>query len=104
VLLGWWFLISFPEEDMTSLLWGYVPVATLSGTGYVNGHLVRELNEELEGRSFGQLWDMPFTAEAPPEHLEFGQANCLFVRVHNSKANGGIWRPVLVHAPPLKAQ
>jgi hypothetical protein len=70
---------------------------------YVNGHLVREHTEKSEGKSFEQLWEMPFTAEVPPECIEFGVANVLMVCVHNSRANGGIWRPVLVHAPPHKA-
>jgi hypothetical protein len=70
---------------------------------YVNGHLVREHTEKSEGKSFEQLWDMPFTAEVPPEYLEFGKTNALVVRVHNSGANGGIWRPVLVHAMLHKA-
>jgi hypothetical protein len=70
---------------------------------YVNGHLVREHTEKSEGKSFEQLWEMPFTAKVPPEYIEFGVTNVLVVRVHNSKANGGIWRPVLVHSPPHKA-
>ncbi|MBM4048324.1 MAG: DUF4838 domain-containing protein, partial [Planctomycetes bacterium] len=65
---------------------------------YVNGHLVREHTEQSEGKSFGELWDTPFTADVSPEHLEFGKPNVLAVRVHNSTANGGIWRPVLAHA------
>jgi hypothetical protein len=67
---------------------------------YVNGYLVQEHTEKSEGRSFEQLWEMPFTAEVPPEYLEFSKANVLVVRVHNSAANGGIWRPVLIHAAP----
>jgi hypothetical protein len=65
---------------------------------YVNGHLVREHSEKSEGKSFDQLWEMPFTAEVPSEYLEFGKVNTLVVRVHNSEANGGIWRPVIAHA------
>ena len=66
---------------------------------YVNGRLVREHTEKSEGKPYGELWESPFTADVPPEHLEFGKPNVLTVRVHNSKANGGIWRPVLAHAP-----
>ena len=40
--------------------------------------------------------------EAGPEKIEFGKENILAVRVNNSAANGGIWRPVLVQALPAK--
>ena len=70
---------------------------------YVNGHLVGEHTEKSEGKSFQQLWEMPFTVDVLPEYLEFGKTNVLVVRVHNSEANGGIWRPVLVQAPSHKA-
>jgi hypothetical protein len=69
---------------------------------YVNGHLVREHSEKSEGKSFEELWEEPFTADVPPEYLEFGKTNVLAVRVYNSVANGGIWRPVLGHAAGTK--
>jgi len=46
----------------------------------------------------GKLWKEPFSADVPPDGLNYGQANVLVVRVHNSTANGGIWRPVLGHS------
>jgi hypothetical protein len=69
---------------------------------YVNGQLVREHTEKSEKRSYNELWETPFTAEVPPEQLEFGKPNVLAVRVHNSTANGGIWRPVFGHAVETK--
>ena len=69
---------------------------------YVNGHLVREHTEKSEGKAFAELWETPFTADVPPEHLRYGKPNVLAVRVHNSAANGGIWRPVLAHALPSR--
>jgi len=69
---------------------------------YVNGHLIREHTEKSEGKPFAELWETPFTADVPPERLLLGKANVLAVRVHNSAANGGIWRPVLAHALPAK--
>ena len=63
---------------------------------YVNGHLVREHTEKSERRSYAELWETPFIAEAKPEQLQFGRPNVVAVRVHNSKANGGLWRPVLI--------
>jgi len=69
---------------------------------YVNGHLVREHTEKSERRSFAELWETPFTAEVEPELLNFGKPNVVAVRVHNSKANGGPWRPVLGHAVGTK--
>ena len=65
---------------------------------YVNGRLVREHTEKSEGKSYNELWEAPFIAEVPSDQLELGKPNVLAVRVHNSKANGGIWRPVLGHA------
>ena len=65
---------------------------------YVNGHLVREHSEKSERKSYGELWETPFIAEAKPEQLQYGKPNVVAVRVHNSKANGGLWRPVLGHA------
>jgi len=32
-----------------------------------------------------------------PRHVKFGKPSVLAARVHNSVANGGIWRPVLMH-------
>ena len=46
----------------------------------------------------GKLWEEPLTAAVPPEGLNYGQVNVLVVRVQDSTANGGIWRPVLGHA------
>jgi len=69
---------------------------------YVNGHLVREHSEKSEGKSFVELWETPFAADVPPERLRVGKPNVLAVRVHNSAANGGIWRPVLGHALPAR--
>ncbi len=65
---------------------------------YVNGHLVREHTEKSEGKSYNELWEEPFAAEVKPNHLNYGKPNVLAVRVLNSKANGGLWRPVLGHA------
>ena len=69
---------------------------------YVNGELVREHSEKSEKKSYTDLWEMPFTAEVPAKLLKSGQPNVVVVRVHNSTANGGIWRPVLVQALPAR--
>ena len=53
-------------------------------------------------KSYADLWETPFTAELPAKLLKFGQPNVVAVRVHNSTANGGIWRPVLVQALPAR--
>ena len=65
---------------------------------YVNGQLVREHSEQSEKKSFNDLWELPFIAEVPPSLLKSGQPNVVAVRVHNSTANGGLWRPVLVQS------
>lgn len=69
---------------------------------YMNGQLVREHTEKSEQKSYNVLWEEPFTADVPAAQLKYGQPNVLAVRVHNSAANGGIWRPVLGHALPAK--
>jgi hypothetical protein len=69
---------------------------------YLNGRLVREHTESSEKKSYNELWEEPFTAEVPPAQLKYGEPNVLAVRVHNSTANGGIWRPVLGQAVPAK--
>ena len=63
---------------------------------YVNGQLVREHTEQSEKKSYNDLWETPFIAEVPVNLLKPGQPNVVAVRVHNSTANGGLWRPVLV--------
>lgn len=65
---------------------------------YVNGQLVREHSEQSEKKSFNDLWELPFIAEVPPALLKSGQPNVVAVRVHNTTANGGLWRPVLVQS------
>jgi hypothetical protein len=64
---------------------------------YVNGKLVREHSEKSEGKTYGVLWEESFTADVPSGSLNFGKdkPNILAVRVNNSTANGGIWRPVM---------
>lgn len=63
---------------------------------YVNGQLVGEHSIAATGASIIDLWDQPFSVEVPAELLVANGPNMLAVRVHNSTANGGIWRPVLV--------
>ncbi|MFT5468454.1 MAG: hypothetical protein ACI8UO_003563 [Verrucomicrobiales bacterium] len=63
---------------------------------YVNGELVREHSVESEKKSINALWETPITADVPATVLKYGEPNVLAVRVHNSVANGGIWRPVQV--------
>ena len=65
---------------------------------YINGKIAREHSVKSEGKPVGVLWEEPFIAEVPPENIIYGKPNVLVVRVNNSAANGGIWRPVLVHA------
>ncbi|MFA7160614.1 MAG: sugar-binding domain-containing protein, partial [Kiritimatiellia bacterium] len=65
---------------------------------YVNGDLVREHTEKSEKKPLGTLWEEPFAVELAPEKIKFGEANLLAVRVRNDMGNGGLWRPVLMHA------
>ncbi len=70
---------------------------------YVNGTLVREHSAATENKPGTDLWEMPFIAEVPPSALRYGADNVLVVRVNNTAHNGGLWRPVLVHAAPATA-
>lgn len=65
---------------------------------YLNGQLIHEHSAITEKKSAKELWESPFVANLPPEYLAEGKPNILTIRVHNSLANGGIWRPVLLHA------
>ncbi len=69
---------------------------------YLNGKLIREHTESSQKQSINELWETPFVAHVPADQLRHGQPNVLVVRVHNSIANGGIWRPVVVHAVDAK--
>jgi hypothetical protein len=65
---------------------------------YVNGELAGQHTIESESKSINVLWEKPFTVEVPAARLKVGADNELVVRIHNSLAQGGIWRPVLIHA------
>lgn len=65
---------------------------------YVNGRLIQEHTLASTGLTLDTIWETPFTVEVPPERIRYGEKNLLAVRVYNSIANGGLWRPVLAHA------
>ena len=65
---------------------------------YLNGHLVREHTEKSEGQSINVLWESPFTVDLPAERLHADKDNVLVIRIHNSLANGGLWRLVRLHS------
>ncbi|MBT5606992.1 MAG: DUF4838 domain-containing protein [Lentisphaerae bacterium] len=62
---------------------------------FVNGELVGEHSSTSTGRSINELWEEPFEVSVASRLLKYDQANTLVVRVNNTKASGGIWRPVL---------
>lgn len=70
---------------------------------YLNGHLLREHTEKSEGQSINVLWESPFVVDLPTERLHADKENVLVIRIHNSLANGGLWRPVRLHAVDEKA-
>jgi hypothetical protein len=65
---------------------------------YLNGKLLREHTEKSESQSINDLWETPFTVDLPADSLAADKPNVLVIRVHNSLANGGLWRPVWLHA------
>ncbi|MDB5341382.1 MAG: hypothetical protein JWN70_7001 [Planctomycetaceae bacterium] len=69
---------------------------------YLNGHLIREHTEKSEKKTLNELWEEPFMADLPAEHVDFTKPNVLTIRVHNALANGGIWRPVFVQGVEAK--
>ena len=99
-----WYRVTFTVPEA----WRGRPVRLLFGAAdeqawvYVNGALVREHTEASEAKSINALWETPFAADVAPENLAYGKENVLAVRVRNSKANGGLWRPVVGHAVPAK--
>jgi tetratricopeptide (TPR) repeat protein len=99
-----WYRVKFtvPAEwkgKAPRLLFGSVDEQTWI---YVNGELVREHTEKSEKKPLGTLWEEPFAVDLPPDKVKFGESNLLAVRVRNDAANGGIWRPVLIHAADKK--
>ncbi len=65
---------------------------------YLNGQLLREHSEKSEGQSINVLWESPFAVDLPADRLHADKDNVLVIRIHNSLANGGLWRPVRLHA------
>lgn len=84
--------------------WQGKPVRLLFGSVdeeawvYVNGQLVGEHTVETTELPLGTIWEIPFDIAIPTRLLHVDRANTLAVRVLNRKVNGGIWRPVLLHA------
>ncbi|MHC4873348.1 MAG: DUF4838 domain-containing protein [Planctomycetota bacterium] len=65
---------------------------------YFNGKLAGEHNAKSQNAKGGDLWEAAFEVELNPKNVKYGQKNLIAVRVYNSKANGGIWRPVKICA------
>lgn len=95
-----WYRTTFNVPDE----WKGRPVRVLFGAAdeqawvYVNGEFVKEHTAASEKKRFEDLWDVPFAVEVPPAVVNYGGPNTLVVRLHNGLANGGLWRPVLIHA------
>lgn len=62
---------------------------------YINGELAREHTVASTRTSTGTIWETPFTVDVPPEQLTYGGQNTLTVRIRNTAASGGLWRPVI---------
>jgi len=45
---------------------------------------------------------VPYIADLPTAQFDFSKPNVLAERVHNSRANVGLWRPVLLQAIEFK--
>ena len=64
---------------------------------YLNGKLALDHSCGATGLTPGDIWTTPILFD-PGAHLKPGQLNSLAVRVYNSVAMGGIWKPVYVIA------
>jgi hypothetical protein len=62
---------------------------------YLNGQLVGEHSTASTGQTVHQIWDKPF--DVPLPGVRVGVANVLAVRVANSAAAGGIYKPVKLY-------
>lgn len=95
-----WYRVSFNVPQA----WAGRPITIGFGAAdeqawvYFNGQLVREHSIESEHKTINQLWEEAFVATVPSEYVKYGQTNVIVVRVLNAVANGGLWRPVVVHA------
>ena len=69
---------------------------------YLNGELVAEHTiESTGGKSIHALWERPFMVDIT-KIIHRDGPNTLTVRVHDSAAQGGIWRPVFLVVSDVK--
>lgn len=61
---------------------------------YLNGRLIGEHSCQSTGKGPNDLWEEPFAVVLPAEAVRFGEENVLVVRVNDSGAAGGIYKPV----------
>ena len=61
---------------------------------YFNGQFPGERTATSTRKSVDDFWDKPFALKVPAEAVRYGAENVLAVRVHDSTAMGGIFRPV----------
>ena len=60
---------------------------------YINGQKAFEHTYDSTGLTAEQIWDTPFAFD-PRQWLKPGEENLVAVRVRNTSAAGGVWRPV----------
>ena len=83
-----------PEGSEGKLVYIYFGAVDEQAWVYLNGELVGEHTiESSGGLSVDTLWEQPFTVDIT-ESVRRDRPNTLAVRVHDSIAQGGIWRPV----------
>lgn len=93
-----WYRVTFeiPENFKGKKLKVNIGAADEQAWVYVNGKNIGSHSTESTGLPLEQLWDVPFSYEADSDSLHYGGKNILAIRVHNTVANGGLWRPVVL--------
>ena len=92
---GWYRaeLPALPEGSEGKRVYIYFGAVDEQAWIYLNGQLVAENTVESTGLSQDTLWATPFIIDVT-KAVQPEAPNTLAVRVHDSLAQGGIWRPV----------
>jgi hypothetical protein len=90
-----WYRTHLPTTPAQPPRFAYIHFAAIDEQAwvYLNGEPIAEHTTETTGLSVSQIWTKPFSVNVS-DLLRADGPNLLTVRVHNSEAMGGIWKPV----------
>jgi hypothetical protein len=90
-----WYRAHLPTKPAQPPKFAYIHFSAVDEQAwvYLNGDPIAEHTTKTTGLGVSQIWTKPFTVNVS-DLLRTDGPNLLAVRVHNSKAMGGIWKPV----------